>query len=249
MEPHSNISKKSLDAMLGLEDRCNMIHNNRYDYTKYVYLTQHTPSIIICKEHGEFSQSLANHLSGKGCRLCANALSGASQKFTTEDFIKKAKSIHGDTYDYTVSNYKGYYAPIIISCKIHGDFTQKPTDHLHKCGCPKCGEIIKRKKYYNNKTILYYVRIEKQGFPAVFKIGITIQGVQRRFISEEKAGAKVTLLWFKQYSNGRDAYLVEQELLTEFSELKYKGPAILVKGGNSELLIKDIYDRFTKISA
>ena len=40
----------------------------------------------------------------------------------TENFIKKAKSIHGNEYDYSKTIYKGSHEKIIVTCKIHGDF-------------------------------------------------------------------------------------------------------------------------------
>lgn len=65
---------------------------------------------------------------------------------TTEQFIVKARKIHGDKYNYSKSNYTGVYNNIEIICSKHGSFSQRPNDHLNKCGCPSCG-IESRKKY------------------------------------------------------------------------------------------------------
>lgn len=73
-----------------------------------------------------------------------------------KNFIEKAKLIHGDTYDYTKSEWNGTSIKITIICKIHGDFQQLATSHIHKkCGCPKCG-LLKRsnsQKYTTNEFI------------------------------------------------------------------------------------------------
>lgn len=47
------------------------VHGDLYDYSKTIYVKGHTKSIIICKEHGEFLQSPAKHLLGRGCPVCA----------------------------------------------------------------------------------------------------------------------------------------------------------------------------------
>jgi len=41
---------------------------------------------------------------------------------TTEEFIKKAKKVHGDKYDYSKSVYTGYNNKITIICPIHGEY-------------------------------------------------------------------------------------------------------------------------------
>lgn len=62
-----------------------------------------------------------------------------SKKLTTEEFIQRAKQIHGDKYDYSLVQYKTMHIKVDIICKIHGIFNQKPNDHVNdKCGCPKC---------------------------------------------------------------------------------------------------------------
>ena len=46
------------------------VHGNRYDYSKVVYVNNSTKICIICKEHGEFWQTPANHIKGKNCPKC-----------------------------------------------------------------------------------------------------------------------------------------------------------------------------------
>jgi hypothetical protein len=62
----------------------------------------------------------------------------------TLSFIDKAKKIHGDKYDYSLSIYTGSHGKVIIGCPIHGKFLQQATCHINvKMGCPKCS--IERK--------------------------------------------------------------------------------------------------------
>ena len=56
----------------------------------------------------------------------------------TLKFIEKAKSVHGDKYDYTLTDYINNRTKVCIICPIHGKFEQTPKDHLKGCGCPLC---------------------------------------------------------------------------------------------------------------
>lgn len=56
-------------------------------------------------------------------------------------FIKMAIEKHGDLYSYQDTNFVNYITPVIITCRIHGNFRQKPGNHLIGKGCPKCGRI------------------------------------------------------------------------------------------------------------
>ena len=116
-------------------DKARKIHGNKYDYSKVIYVNSLTKVIITCPEHGDFYQRPSHHLDDHGCNSC-----GGSNKSTIEDFIQKAKSIHGSQYDYSKTIYKQAQAKLIITCKIHGDFKQKPANHLYNYrGCPSCG--------------------------------------------------------------------------------------------------------------
>jgi len=113
------------------------VHGNYYDYSKVVYVNCITDVIIICPIHGEFHQTPHNHLNGKGCPIC-----GGKLKLTTEEFIIKAKKIHGDYYDYSKVDYVGTFSVIIVICPVHGEFRQIPNYHLSGNGCPKCGKKL-----------------------------------------------------------------------------------------------------------
>jgi hypothetical protein len=56
----------------------------------------------------------------------------------TEEFIRKAKAKHGDRYDYSKTVYVKSKEKVCITCKVHGEFLQRPNDHLKGKGCKKC---------------------------------------------------------------------------------------------------------------
>lgn len=63
-----------------------------------------------------------------------------SKKLTQEEFIEKAKSIHGDRYDYSEVEYKNNRIPVKIKCNKCGKyFYQDLGNHIsQKQGCPYC---------------------------------------------------------------------------------------------------------------
>ncbi len=117
------------------------VHGNRYDYSKSVYTGKQNKLIITCPEHGDFEQIPNNHYEGAGCPVCGIKKAHTHFLNTTEQFIAKAKSVHGDKYDYSVSEYLGKDKPIKVSCPTHGIFQLKKAWHHylgHKVGCPLC---------------------------------------------------------------------------------------------------------------
>lgn len=119
-------------------------HGDRYDYGLVDYRRYNEKVRIICKDHGEFMQTPSNHLAGKGCIICGYKSQSKVKTKTTEEFIKEAKTIHGDKYDYSKVVYKHGKHNVVIICKEHGEFLQSPNNHTHAGtgkGCPRCGEI------------------------------------------------------------------------------------------------------------
>lgn len=53
-------------------------------------------------------------------------------------FIDKSNSVHQAKYTYTRVDYVNASTPVTITCPTHGDFTQKPRDHVQGSGCQQC---------------------------------------------------------------------------------------------------------------
>jgi hypothetical protein len=63
-------------------------------------------------------------------------------KLTKDEFIKRAKLIYGDKYDYNLFEYKGNKEISSIVCKEHGLFKKSSYKHINKKeGCPYCKKI------------------------------------------------------------------------------------------------------------
>jgi hypothetical protein len=114
-------------------EKARLIHGNKYDYSLVNYVTNRIKIKIICPIHGEFEQIPRDHLSKKGCIKC-----GLNHK-SNNDFIKEAIALHKDKYDYSLVDYKTSKTKVKIICKKHGEFEQRPNDHLKGYGCIKCG--------------------------------------------------------------------------------------------------------------
>ena len=119
-------------------DCAKKLHGDKYDYSKVDYVNSQTKVCIICPKHGEFWMAPGNHLAGHGCPKCAFEKNKDVLRSNTEEFIEKAKRIHGDKYDYSDVNYYNSNTPVQIRCIKHGEFSQTPKLHLNGCGCPKC---------------------------------------------------------------------------------------------------------------
>jgi hypothetical protein len=115
-----------------------LIHGDKYDYSLVNYKNMYTKVDLICKMHGIFKSIPKEHIYKKcGCSLC-NLGYLKNNNISNVDFIEKAKLIHGDKYDYSKTEYKNSRSKVIITCKKHGNFTQKPESHLRGRGCPNC---------------------------------------------------------------------------------------------------------------
>jgi len=157
-------------------------HADRYDYSQINYVDSKTKIKIICKEHGEFFQTVYLHLSGQGCPKCVG------RNKTTEDFINEAIKIHGNKFDYSLVNYEYNNKNVKIVCPVHDIFEQLPASHLIGCGCPKCmgrnktteefikeANLIHNNKYEYTKTI--YLNAKSKVIIACPKHGDFLQKV------------------------------------------------------------------------
>ena len=136
--------------------KANAIHGDKYDYSKVHYINCKIFVIIICKVHGEFSQTPGGHIAGLGCRMCGLEISKNKQRKTTEEFVTLAKFVHGDRYDYSKTKYVNDRTKVEIVCPIHGSFWQLPANHTSKKrNCYKCGvEIISNKRTYTTDEFI-----------------------------------------------------------------------------------------------
>lgn len=120
------------------------IHGNKYDYSEVEFTRMHDKVCIICPKHGEFWQTPSKHRLGQGCPICGKIDASKKMRKTITSFVAQAKHVHGDSYDYSKVDYIGASDKICIICPKHGGFWQRPYDHIHGHGCPRCGVNISK---------------------------------------------------------------------------------------------------------
>ena len=149
IEKGNDKKKISFDVLI---ERFRKIHGDKYDYSKSEYINIDTPIEIICPMHGSFWQSPYEHQNGANCPRCFG------RNKTTEDFIKEAKKVHGDKYDYSKSEYINSTTKIDIICPEHGLFKQTYLNHiLLKQNCPLCAKTT----YKGEEKIENYLKFLK----------------------------------------------------------------------------------------
>lgn len=211
-------------------------HGDQYDYSQVNYVNSLTKVTIVCPDHGAFRQKPANHIRDVGCPKCGDESMAAKRASTTEDFVREAREVHGDRYDYSRTEYKSSHAKVEIGCAEHGSFWQSPANHAkNKAGCPDCAE-----SGFNPRELglLYYIAIKTDDGYTRYKIGITNLTIERRFPAPDLARIRIVKTW--KFAVGRVAAEREAEILSQFAGDRYYGPDILVGAGNTELFTHDI---------
>ncbi|MDC0184127.1 zinc-ribbon domain-containing protein [Candidatus Poseidoniales archaeon] len=60
------------------------------------------------------------------------------RRLTREEYISRARDVHGDKYDYSRLVYVDLRTTITIGCEVHGWVTNHPEQHLKGGGCWEC---------------------------------------------------------------------------------------------------------------
>lgn len=143
------------------------IYGTIYDYSKSIYVTCDTKTTITCLKHDEdFEQTPYCHLKGKGCKSCKSEDLSTRQRMTTEEFIKKAKEIHKDKYDYSEVEYKNNHTKVKIFCNTCGNyFYQDPNSHLQGHGCPHCYKQVLRSGDIRRLTVEQFIERAEKLYP------------------------------------------------------------------------------------
>lgn len=181
-----------------LENRLNIIHNHKYDYSNTIYKTKRYNITYICPVHGEVTQNAGEHIRGHGCKACSKISNGMKLHNKTKDnLIKQFIKTHGTRYDYSKVNYKGTDSKVTIICKIHGEFTQNAVKHKKGSGCPTCANLIRTRtseefiQEFYSKTNKKYEYIDLQPFlklKDVIKFICPIHGIQEQTVTGHLRG-------------------------------------------------------------
>ena len=96
--------------------------------------------------------------------------------YTNIEIIEKFKQKHGDKYDYSLFDYKGYISKSLFICKEHGEFLQTSETHLRSGGCPKCGQQSRSRR---DAKIRNYAKTFIDKLKNIY--GMSISHIARKF--------------------------------------------------------------------
>lgn len=182
-------------------NKCQEIHNKKYDYSLSKYENFTTKMTIICPIHGEFEQIPASHKNGEGCPKCGRIKTGQARRLEYGKLLEEFKILYDDKYEYYGIEYFPKRTYILAGCKIHGKFSKDLNKHRKGKGCPQCMQkqgLEKRREsdlnawkhsdwakigeksrlFESFKVYILECWNENERF---FKIGKTFQKISRRY--------------------------------------------------------------------
>ena len=197
-------------------------------FENFEYKSSLTYTTATCKKHGDY-KTKPNWIMSRGhhCEVCKSEGTGDRLRIDTNEFIKRARKRHGNTYDYSKTKYVSAKELVTITCRLHGDFQIVANYHSgDTCGCQICGIEnggYSRSDYRHSCPDGAYVYVmsligNNEDF---VKIGISKEPVIRSKGIEYGSGYQVSLLHTEFYEDAGVAWDMEKLLHKEFSDLSY----------------------------
>ena len=165
------------------------IHGHLYNFSKFKYVNNKTPGIIICPKHGEFLQKINNHISLKqGCPICKKEKLSKLYTKTFSVFKDELFNVHGDNFIVEEVDYKGYSTKTKVVCKEHGEFFITPYRLINnKYGCGSCSrdkqdtKLSNREEFISKSKLIHgdkyiYDNVSYEGNRIPVKIGCRKHG-------------------------------------------------------------------------
>ena len=147
-------------------DKANLLHNNKYDYSRVDYKNSYTKVEIVCKDHGIFNIRPKDHVKSgvyhngnllcSGCPKCGDNKAARARTKSTEYFLEKVRLIHGDKFDYSKVDYKHTNINIKVICKRHNlEFEVTPSNFVGNIhNCPECYREINSELLYTKEEFV-----------------------------------------------------------------------------------------------
>ena len=147
---HEKLGKERIEkAKNKFENEANIIHTNKYDYSKSIYVSA--------------TDNINSHLNGDGCKKCAIENTRIRMSIPWETYKEQLIQIHNNKYDYSKVIWNGSDNEISVICSIHGDFIIRAQDHKTGRGCQKCSKENKIQYNKHNTEIFIGNAIQKWG--------------------------------------------------------------------------------------
>jgi len=155
------------------------------------------------------------------------------RRLSTEEFIEKARKVHGDQYDYSLVEYKLSHIKVKIICQKHGMFEQNYSNHVYNGrGCPKCNggvrlttdEFISRAKNTHGE-IYDYSAVEYVSHNKKIKIICKKHGCFSQTPNSHISGHGCPKCCLSKGENEIEKFLVENgiKFISQYSDIRCRG--------------------------
>lgn len=172
-------SKESIPLRANnFKEKANKLYNNKYKYFDD-YINQYSPIEVECPIHGKFKVIPKKHLKGFECPICNPR---KIYKHTVETFMKKAKEVHGDEYEYPFIEKEIDDKFITIKHKkCSNEYKVNKLSHLRGTKCHFCYGTMKKtqeqfieecKKVHGDKIDYTYTIYKNDASKCIFKCNV-----------------------------------------------------------------------------
>jgi len=222
------------------------VHGDRYDYSLVQYSGTNKKVEIVCRKHGKFRQTPLSHLKGSGCNECGNEAGADKQRMAADEFIMRARKIHGNFYDYSLVDYKSARSKVKIICPMHGIFEQQPDGHINqRSGCSRCADealpgayslkrLLEDQELAGKEATLYYLHFSDNN-EIYYKVGITQTSIKTRYAGHERStGYNYQVLAIKKMRL-LDAFRAEQFLIKKHAKCSSYRPKKKIRKDRSSI--------------
>lgn len=146
-EPHFSPKKEERFQMF--KESMNTLYGDKYSFHWEDYGNCDSLVRFTCKKHGEQVRRVHALMKGKGCLYCGG------RRFYAPDWLKNAKAVHGDKYEYDESRPPQKTDSYIhYKCPIHGWQTSRYDSHvLQGHRCPACANYTNKLSNEQRKEI------------------------------------------------------------------------------------------------
>lgn len=216
--------------------KANKKHNNFYDYSKCEYNGFDKNILIICPNHGKFTQKASNHLR-YGCKICGG-------KDNKETYIKKCNQRWNNKYDYSKTNYLGSHNHIEYICPEHGLVNQKSCGHL-RSGCPKCSRIkINKTEFLRRCEILHSGKYDYSNIKSINGINDVVEilcknhGILKQKVSKHLNGYGCVKCYHDSMKLNIDEFRLRANSIHNF-KYDYSNSNLITYNDKIEILCKN----------
>ena len=230
--------KKIIDKESFIEEATKK-YKDKFSYSNIIYtkLNSIVENILCVKHNHYFSINGGSFIWGCkiGCPICVQEKLKTNKLMTQEEFISRVTELHGTKYDFKETIYKGNSRKVKVKCNTCNNYFYPLANNiLRGSSCTYCSEVAKANKWKDTPTSFYVLKIEyKQNI--LYKIGITIRDIKRRYKFDFKKDIKYELMYLKDFDEGRVPFTLEQRLRGKLYEYNYKGESPFKRTGTNEI--------------